>query len=116
MFIIGRMSMRSNSGRELPLPPQQMTDISEQVYEHIGSTRHNEDTTLDSNNIMDDLIPTMPLPQVEENDYMIDNTAGEMETDMGYINDDNDVARDYPRTPSCYEEPISIMKSVASEN
>ena len=109
--------MRSNSGRELPLPPQQTTEINEQVYEHIGSTRHNEDMTLDSNNIIDDLIPTMPLPhQIEENDYMIDNTPGEMETDIGYINDDNDVARDYPRTPSCYEEPISIMKSVANEN
>ena len=116
MFIIGRMSMRSNSGRELPLPPPQTTEINEQVYDHVGSTRHNEDMRIDSNNIIDDVALTMHLPQVEENDYMIENTPGEMDTDMGYINDDNDLARDYPRRPSCYEEPISIMKSLANEN
>ena len=106
--------MRSNSARELPLPPPQTTEINEQVYDHIGSTRHNKDITLDSNNIIDDLVQTMSLPQVKENDYMIENTPGEM--DISYINDDNDLARNYPRRPSCYEEPISIMKSLPNEN
>ena len=72
------MGMRSNSGRELPLPPLLTTEINEQVYDHVGSTRHNKD--------------------------------------MDYINDDNDLAQDYPRIPSCYEEPISIMKSLPNEN
>ena len=108
--------MRSNSTRELPLPPPQTTEINEQVYDHIGSTRHSEDMRIDSNNIIDDLVQTMSLPQVEEIDYMIENTPGEMATDMGYINGDNDLAQDYPRRPRCYEEPISIMKSLANEN
>ena len=116
MFIIGHMSMRSNSGRELPLPPPQTTEINEQVYDHVGSTRHNEHMRIDSNNIIDDLVQTMPLTQVKENDYMIENTPGEMDTDMGYINDDNDLAQGYPRIPRCYEEPISIIKSLPNEN
>ena len=108
--------MRSNSARELPLPPPQTTEINEQVYDHIGSTRHNKDIPLDSNNIIVDVVQTMSLPQVEKIDYMIENTPGEMDTDMGYINDDNDLAQGYPRRPSCYEEPISIMKSLPNEN
>ena len=109
---------RSNSGRELPLPPPQMTEINQQmqVYDHIGSTRHNQDMTIDSNNIIDDLVQTMPLPQVNEDDYMNENTPGEMDMDMGYINDDNDLTQGYPRIPRCYEEPISIMKSLSNEN
>ena len=80
------------------------------------NNRHNEVMRIDSNNIIDDEAQTMSLPQVEENDYMTENTPGEMDIDMGYINGDNDLAQDYPRIPRCYEEPISIMKSLPNEN